>query len=159
MAKLNRIHWNEKAGAAPNASRELPALVTAYFAQGREMLSNSPKASELHALRLLTKRFRYTLELFRTCYGPGLRLRLATLRRIQQCLGEINDCVTVVALLAESSPKSSPQRKRIDQFLEQRSQSLIAEFRREWTEVFDAPGKERWWTSYLTRHARLPARK
>ena len=159
MAKRNLIHWDEKAGAAQNARHQFPALVAAYFAQVREALGHRPEASELHALRLLTKRLRYTLELFRPCYGPGLRARLAALRRIQQCLGEINDCVTVASIVAESSRKESPQRKRIDQFLEQRTQALIEHFRREWIDVFDAPGKERWWTSYLARHARFPARK
>src|SRR5579872_6812843 len=154
MAKRNRIHWNEKLGAAQNARRQFPALVSAYFAEGREVLGNSPKAAELHALRLLTKRLRYTLELFRPCYGPGLRVRLAALRRIQQCLGEINDCVTAGAVLAASPRKSALQRKRLEHFLEERSQTLIEQFRREWTEVFDAPGRERWWTAYLDRHVR-----
>jgi len=154
MAKGSLIQWDEKAGAPQNARRELPPLVAAYFAQGRETLRNRPMSSELHVLRLFTKRLRYTLELFRPCYGPGLRERLAALRGIQQCLGEINDCATVAALLAESSSKSSPQWRRITHFLEQRRQILIEQFRHEWTDVFDAPGKERWWTSYLLRSRR-----
>jgi CHAD domain-containing protein len=155
MAKRKSIHWDEKAGAAQNAQRELPAIVTAYFAKGREMLDGSLDPSELHALRLLTKRLRYTLELFRPCYGPGFRARIAALRRIQQCLGEINDCVTAAAVVADIFPRSSsPIRKRVDGFLAERSHTLTAEFRRDWTEVFDAPGQERWWTAYLARPRR-----
>lgn len=154
MAKRKSIKWDETAGAGKNAQREFPAMVAAYFTEGRDILDNDPQPSDFHALRLLTKRLRYTLDLFRPCYGPGLRTRIAGLRRIQLCLGEINDCVTAAAVLADLRPKSSPVRKRVEKFLEERSQTLIAEFRREWTGVFDAPGQERGWTAYLARPRR-----
>ncbi|SRR5579883_110025 len=159
MSKDKTLQWNPKDSVLFNASRELPALVAAYFAQVREALSGEPKAADLHPVRLLTKRLRYTLELFRPCYGPGLRERLAALRRIQQCLGEVNDCVTVKAVVARFSKKGSPVRHRCERFLQKRSAAKIQEFRREWRESFDAPGRERWWTTYLARHARLAQRK
>ena len=33
-----------------------------------------------------------------------------------------------------------------------------AEFRKQWVESFDAPGKEKWWTGYLARNARPPVK-
>src|SRR5690242_15497878 len=158
MSKLKRIKWKEGTASAQNARRELPVLVSDYFTEIRQAVAAKSKPSDLHGLRLLTKRLRYTLELFRPCYGPGLRARIAALRRLQQCLGEVNDCATAAAVLANFSAKNGPQRKTLDRFLRQRGVSKIAEFRREWSQVFDAPGQERWWTVYLAHHTR-PARR
>jgi hypothetical protein len=44
-------------------------------------------------------------------------------------------------------------------FLEERAAAKAEEFRKDWSEVFDAPGQERWWTTYLARHARTPGRR
>ena len=158
MHKRKHIRWDETAGAAHNAQHQLPAMAAAYFAQGRQVFARKEAQSDLHALRLSTKRLRYTLELFRSCYGPGLRARMTSLRRLQQCLGEVNDCETAARVLADYS-KKGPQRKQFRQFLAQRSLEKTAEFRRFWTEEFDAPGQEQWWTGYLARHTRQAARK
>ena len=158
MRKKKTARWNANEGAALNAKRELPPLAAAYFARVRETLGHRPKPSDLHKLRLLSKRLRYTVELFRPCYGPGLRERIAALRRIQQCLGELNDCVTAKTIVARHSSKGSPVRDKFDRFMDQQRQSKIEQFRREWAEQFDAPGKERWWMDYLARYARAPSR-
>ena len=159
MSKLHRVAWEERAGAAVNARRELPHLAASYFARVRALLADDPSAPKLHRLRLLTKRLRYTLELFRPCYGPGLDTRLAALRRIQQSLGEVNDSATAGRLLSRSMSAASPQRARILHFLEGRAAAKAEEFRKDWSEVFDAPGQERWWTTYLARHAHTPGRR
>jgi CHAD domain-containing protein len=159
MSKLHRVAWEERAGAAVNARRELPHLAASYFARVRALLADDPSAPKLHRLRLVTKRLRYTLELFRPCYGPGLDTRLAALRRIQQSLGEVNDSAAAGRLLSRSMSAASPQRARILHFLEERAAAKAEEFRKDWSEVFDAPGQERWWTTYLARHARTPGRR
>ena len=159
MSKLHRVAWDERAGAAVNARRELPQLAASYFARVRALLADDPSAPKLHRLRLLTKRLRYTLELFRPCYGPGLDTRLAALRRIQQSLGEVNDSAAAGRLVSKSMSAASPQRARILHFLEERAAAKAEEFRKDWSEVFDAPGQERWWTTYLARHARTPGRR
>lgn len=160
MAKLSRIKWDERAGAAVNARRQLPRLLSGYFARVRGLLEAEPSPPKLHRLRLTTKRLRYTLELFRPCYGgAGLETRLAALRRIQQLLGEVNDTATAGRLLAKSMSGESPQRARIRRFLEERAERKTQEFRKDWAEVFDAPGQERWWTGYLARNARTPGRR
>lgn len=157
MNKKGHIRWDESANAAQNARDHLPVLVSSYFTQGRDLLAKNHAPSELHSLRLATKRLRYTLELFRPCYGPGFRQRLDSLRRVQQLLGEINDCATATAVLARLN--QGRQNKRIANFLQQHAAAQTAAFRREWSEVFDAPGQESWWTGYLARHARPPGRK
>ncbi|SPF50720.1 hypothetical protein SBA4_450004 [Candidatus Sulfopaludibacter sp. SbA4] len=154
---MHHIEWDEHAGAAANARRELPALVTEYFTHVRGLLAKDPPASKLHRVRLATKRLRYTLELFRPCYGPGLEKRMAELRQVQQLLGEVNDGVAGERLLMKAM-KPSPQRARVRKFLEERAGQTARKFRKHWTEVFDAPGRERWWTGYLRREARKPGR-
>jgi len=159
MSKPLRITWDGQSPPADNARQHLPQLVAEYFAVGRELLSRNPKPAQLHALRLATKRLRYTLELFRPCYGPGLALRIAALRELQQLLGEINDTAAAERTLNAVLNGASPQRTRIESFLRGQGEEKATAFRKQWQEVFDAPGQERWWTSYLARRSRKPARK
>jgi CHAD domain-containing protein len=159
MSKLPGAKWDERAAAATNARRELPRLAASYFERVRALLAGDPSPVKLHRVRLLTKRLRYTLELFRPCYGPGLETRLASLHRIQQSLGEVNDSAAAARLLSKSMSAASPQRARLLRFLEERAAIKAQEFRKDWAEVFDAPGQERWWTTYLARHARTPGRR
>lgn len=153
MANAGKIAWNARAGAAVNARRRLPLLVSAYFAQVRTILDGDPPPAQLHLVRLASKRLRYTLELFRPCYGPGLNLRLAALQRLQQLLGEVNDCAATERLLAEAIPPST-RRDRFQHFLHRRAAAKAVAFRREWRHGFDAPGRERWWLTYLATQAR-----
>ncbi len=60
----------------------------------------------MHEFRLLVKRYRYTLEILG---GPKNRIEL--LRRFQERLGAINDCVTTGALLAESGVEGADLRR------------------------------------------------
>jgi CHAD domain-containing protein len=159
MSKLHQPTWDERVGATANARRELPQLAASYFAQVRALLADDPSPAKLHRLRLLTKRLRYTLELFRPCYGPGLETRLAALRGVQQSLGEVNDSAAAGRLLSKAMSTASPQRTHVLRFLEERAAVKAQEFRRDWAEVFDAPGQERWWTTYLARHARTAGRR
>jgi len=154
MDKTNQLAWNPRLTAVWNASRKLPPVMRAYFGQGRELLATNPAPAELHALRLATKRVRYTLELFRPCYGRGLNIRLAALQRLQQVLGEVNDCAAAERLI-ESLVPASPARRRVQTFLRRRASAKAVALRREWHAAFDAPGREHWWLHYLAIGARL----
>ncbi len=158
MSKRHIARWDARTAAAANARRELPRLAAAYFARVRELLADNPPPAKLHAIRLETKRLRYTLELFRPCYGPGLDTRLAALRHIQQLLGEVNDCSTAERWIGQAM-KPSPLRVRISRFLTARCAAQAQVFHVAWTSGFDALGQELWWTRYLARNARSPARK
>ncbi|SPE37284.1 hypothetical protein SBA3_2610016 [Candidatus Sulfopaludibacter sp. SbA3] len=136
-----------------NARHTLPALAGEYYAQVRAVLEESPDPKDLHRARLATKRFRYTLELFRSCYGRGLETRIAALRKVQQLLGDVNDSVATWTLLSKVMEKSL-ERKRVREFLKRRAKQGAAAFRKEWEENFDAPGRERWWKSYLKNMAK-----
>lgn len=141
-----RLAWDASKSAAQNASGKLPPLAAAYFRAGRKLLDGQPSARALHQFRLETKRFRYTLELFRPCYGPGLDRRLALLRGIQNFLGEINDCAQTLEMLGD-------EQRKIAAFLERRMAQKAGQLRRYWRQTFDPPGRERWWSEYLRRFA------
>ncbi len=152
MAKAKPIVWNAAEAAAENAARELPKVARAYFRDGRAMCRTESSSRTLHRFRLETKRFRYTLELFRPCYGPGLDRRLALLREVQTRLGEINDCAATAEMLGKMRP-------RFRAFLKHRMSAKIAELYRFWEQTVDADGQEHLWTDYLSRFARNEVRR
>ena len=150
MARAQNLKWDERAGVADNARRELPRLVRVYFSQVRAFLAADATPRKLHRLRLASKRLRYTLELFRACYPAGLEDRLDALKVLQDSLGEVNDAVASADLLRGALKRQPKVRK----FLEGRAAEHAAEFARHWKETFDAPGREAWWTSFLARPAK-----
>jgi len=152
MEKLPSPVWNARLGVAANARRGLPRLVSAYFRAGREFLAGRPSPAQLHELRLATKRLRYTLELFRRCYGPALVRYLTDLQVLQQALGELNDCVASRNLLAREMP-ASPLRDKVERFLGGEEAARAQKVRRLWTGQVDAAGREVAWVRYLGRHA------
>jgi hypothetical protein len=147
MAQRRGIKWDDSVGAAANAGRELPLLVSAYFSTVREFLAEDPTPPELHQLRLVSKRLRYTLELFRPCYPAGLEDRLRALKKLQDWLGEVNDAVASGRLL-RGALKNQP---KVRKFLEDRAAQQAAGFTRHWNEIFDAPGREVWWMDFLAK--------
>jgi CHAD domain-containing protein len=105
----------------------------------------------MHPFRLETKALRYTLELFRPCFGPGLESFLLTLRRIQDCLGALNDYATTRDLIAAKLPKHAPERRKMDRILTARAKRKSLEFQRYWRQTFDKPGEDRRWINYFSR--------
>jgi CHAD domain-containing protein len=147
---MKQPKWSERRGARENARRVLPSLVASYFEYVRGELAKDPPPPELHRLRLATKRLRYTLELFRPCYGKGLEERLEALRRLQQQLGDTNDCVAAWELLSHVM-RPSAERTRMEQFLSRRGRRQAADFRVLWREFYDTPSREKWFTAFLSR--------
>ena len=147
MAKQSPPVWDVKKSASKNAAQKLPRLAGQYFNAGRELVNGHRSLEALHQFRLETKRLRYTLELFKPCYGPGLDKRLSSLRKIQDLLGEVNDCVTTQNLIGQKN-------KPLTQLLQRRIVRKRHELNRYWQQTFDAAGQERLWTDYLERFAR-----
>jgi CHAD domain-containing protein len=142
--------WEESRPAAESARQVLPKLAADFFRLGREIVASSPSVKDLHNLRLAVKRFRYTLELFRPCYGSGLEQRLEALKGIQDHLGAMNDCEVATSLVETTLPEADDAGAFL-QFLKARGEQEQAGALRHWQEVFDAPGQEEWWVEYLTR--------
>lgn len=151
---MKKLRWDESTSAAKNAKSVLPGSLCAYFEAGRELMGGPLRPAALHRFRLDTKALRYTLELFRPCYGPGLERLLSELRRIQGYLGLISDYATCAELVARHLPDTAPERIRIEGVLNARTRRRSLEFRRYWLRVADAPGAERRWRNYLARPRR-----
>jgi len=147
MAKTDLLAWDGSKTAEENATRRLPQLARSYFRAGRALFAAEPTPESLHKFRLASKRFRYTLELFQPCYGPGLEERLMMLRNIQNLLGEINDCATTRKLVGQNQPA-------ISKFLERRMALKKRALRNYWFQVFAAADQETRWTNYLARFVR-----
>ena len=158
MAKT-RIAWDETLSAAANARLRLPELVGEYFGEGRRLAAGDPGPAEFHAFRLRTKRWRYTLEMFRSIYGASLDRHLAALRRAQTFLGDLNDCAVTRVLILRTMPAASPQRRRIERYLDERAAALRAAFLSYWRGEFDAAGEEARWRAYLSRRRRGEAKR
>ena len=148
----SKIKWDEHTTAAANARRVLPRLAADYFKEVRDFLATEREPEEFHRMRLASKRFRYTLELFRPCYGTGLEERLGALKKLQDALGDLNDAVASMDLLGGRTGE------KVEKFLSARAEEKAQEFRVHWTESFDAPKQEDVWLEFL-RKAHAPARE
>jgi len=151
--KAGKIRWDNQKSVSDNASEKLPELARQYFEAGRALGSDS-SFEALHRFRLFTKRFRYTLELFRPCYGPGLSVRIEALATLQQYLGEINDCAATEALALAQNGLPEAERQRLVRQVKDLAGRRVARFRLHWEEDFAPARREHWWTHYLSRFAR-----
>ena len=153
MAK-DGTKWDEKASPGENARSRIPKLVAAYYLEGRQAAEGQAPPEALHAFRLHTKKLRYTVELFRSCYGPGLQRWLAALSRIQDHLGAISDCATAARVCFAHLPEAAPERERLAAYLDRRIAREAASFRRYWRSEFDRPAESRRWEAYFRRKSR-----
>jgi CHAD domain-containing protein len=145
--KKSAIEWNVNASASVNAKSRLPGISQDFFRAGDELAAAGAGPEEAHRFRIAAKQFRYTLELFRSCYDRQLEKRLQSLKDVQQCLGDLNDLVTVQRLAEGDQMKAA---------LELRIRAKIQEFHNLWQERFAKPVQLAW-TKYLK--GRAPARK
>jgi hypothetical protein len=149
----SKIEWKKRSGAAVNARSTLPKLVSDYFSVVRAFLSSDREPKELHRMRLAAKHLRYTLELFRPCYGSGLEARLSALKDLQDVLGDVNDAVSARALLGSKAGGKARD------YLKHRAAEKAKDFRKHWEESFDAAERETWWTTYLGNRAHAPRKR
>jgi len=137
--------------AAENARLVLPKMARKYFEAGRKAIEGKRPPDELHGFRLETKRFRYTLELFRPLYGPNLERYLKALRELQGALGKVSDYQAIQRVLASDHEI----KKQIDQTLK----GKVKDLRRHWR-AFDSDGQLKRWRTYLGReHSRSPSKR
>lgn len=155
MKKKRAIAWDASLSSGANARLHLPPVVQEFFALGRALISAVPAPAELHAFRLAAKRFRYTLEIFRPLYGPGLEVRLEAVRKIQTVLGKRQDCAVLAQRIRERHHGSETLRPALEK-LERQGLKFEHEFRAYWLDSFDRPGEEMRWVRYLTRPPRTP---
>jgi CHAD domain-containing protein len=83
--------------AREEATRMLRAAARQLRGWGRKADLNKPQ--DLHRLRILFKRLRYTCEYFNDLYAGSLDGAIARLIRFQDCLGRYQDAVAAAAIL------------------------------------------------------------
>jgi CHAD domain-containing protein len=149
--RTRREWWHSDLDVQENVRRRLPKLTRKYFRRGRNALDTERSWEEIHEFRLATKRFRYTLEVFRSIYGPGIEQRLDDLKHIQKLLGDANDCMITRTMLAEIPGTESLRGK-----LEVRAVSRIRNLRSWWREHMAPAAVEQRWIRYFQRFAGKP---
>jgi CHAD domain-containing protein len=136
--------------AAENARVVLPKMARRYFEAGRKAIEGNRPPDELHKFRIETKRFRYTLELFRPLYGPNLDRYLKALRGLQSALGKVSDYQSIQRVLADDREV----KKHIDHALK----GKLKDLRRSWR-AFDSHGQLKRWRTYLAGDHSKPRSK
>ena len=154
MSKKKKKSWKAKRSLQENLHRQLPTVATEYFHEGRIALAPGATWDVMHTFRLHTKRFRYTLELFREAYGPALDRRVELLKKLQTFLGDMNDCIVTSSMLV-----TVPGMEAVRESLSRKAELKADKLRAFWANVFDAPGQERLWAGYLGRYACRPPRQ
>lgn len=149
MKKKTSMEWDPMMGAGENVRLRLPAVVAEFFALGRSAATGADPA-QFHAFRLAAKRFRYTLEIFRPLYGPGLELRIEAVRRIQSMLGDRQDFAVLSARLRNTLNPSEALLEAL-RASDERGREIEERFGAYWREEFDLPGAEVRWIRYFVR--------
>ena len=136
--------------AAENARVVLPKMARKYFEAGRKAIEGKRPPEELHGFRLETKRFRYTLELFRPLYGPNLDRYLKALRELQSALGKVSDYQAIQRVLASDS--------ELETRIEHALKGKVKDLRHTWR-AFDSEGQLKRWRTYLAADHSKPKTK
>lgn len=136
--------------AEQNARVVLPKMARKYFEAGRKAIEGKRPPEELHGFRLETKRFRYTLELFRPLYGPNLDRYLKALRELQSALGKVSDYQAIQRVLS-SDPKLKSE-------IELALKGKLKDLRHSWR-AFDSEGQLKRWRTYLAGDHSKPRSK
>ena len=148
---MTPLNWDASRTVAENAREKLPELASQFFSAGAIAADEKTALADIHHFRLVTKRFRYTLELFAgDYYGPGLTHRIESLKSLQQLLGSISDCSATQKLLAGRKDLSVAELSRLHRKLDALARTRVANFRRFWLKNF-TPTHQRSWTTYLSR--------
>ncbi|MBI3281809.1 MAG: CHAD domain-containing protein [Acidobacteria bacterium] len=140
------MKWDDKLTLDRNLRVILPEVAREWHDTGQKAIAPGTTWDDMHDFRLHTKRMRYTLELFRPAYGPGLDKHLKSLRKLQQLLGRMNDTITTHALLAER-PEFDALLPRLDRRAARQRVEVRAYWRRNFAD--EAPASR--WIDYLAR--------
>jgi CHAD domain-containing protein len=86
---------------ASSVAPELIARAARRVRRWGDSLGEQATEPELHRLRILFKRLRYTCEFFADLFGDEFRAAIARLVPFQDCLGALQDAVVARAVLAD----------------------------------------------------------
>ena len=129
--------------ASITAFDAVPALIFDAYArlraEGTRLSLVSSSSEGLHALRLASKRLRYTLELFIPILGPAANDCIAELRSLQDRLGAISDAAAAILFLrqylAEDRLSRGPEVASYLALRQTEAERLIKSAKRPWDRV------------------------
>jgi hypothetical protein len=136
--KIKKISRGDKPQLA--AKRILRARIKEFYSHWDDP-DRPPTPDQLHNLRISGKRLRYSAESLRELYPDRLTLLIEILKRSQDLLGDIQDCVTQRGMLLDELTRLRRRRPQSDQIailenimseFEQRQVTLFAQFRDTW---------------------------
>lgn len=134
------------------AGENLAPMAKEFFRKGDRAANGSASANDLHKFRILTKKFRYTLELFAGMYGPVAVAWGEQIKGVQTLLGDINDYRTARKVLADAGAGG-----KIDAALKKKQRKKTEDFQEGWEKDFGSVGKE--WVHALSHPEEAPQRK
>jgi CHAD domain-containing protein len=126
----------------PSRARQtLRPLAQKYLKVGSHAAQPDTHPDELHELRLVAKGLRYSLEIFGELSGAEWEREIQQIRKVQELLGAINDCVTTSGLVAECGHHAAVRRSKaaLKHLLGQR----LHAFRSHWRKVYDSKKRRR----------------
>lgn len=106
----------------------------------------SGERAQLHRVRIAFKKFRYVCEVFLPVYEDRIKPLISELKRVQECLGEWNDCRVVCEEL-EKLRDLCPDEARagmdtVIQTFEQRADALLDGFRKTADQFFSVENRK-----------------
>jgi CHAD domain-containing protein len=132
-----KIAAREGPSSVADAARSiLPGMVDELFGAGRDATKAGASYHRMHRFRLLTKRVRYTLEVFAPVYGARAAPVLEPLKGLQEKLGSINDCAATLEVLG--------QHRAASRAVKRLAREREAEFRAYWKKRFGPQAKSQW---------------
>jgi CHAD domain-containing protein len=140
-----------KAPTAETARQMLPGMAEHFFERGDQAAGVKAHPRELHRFRLVSKKFRYSLELFTPLCGTSLNPKLEAIRRMQTLLGDINDFETVRNMLAQY-----PGAETVIAWLKKRQRKRLGQFREYWATTFGPAQERESWIDFLKHLATEP---
>jgi CHAD domain-containing protein len=152
-AKRSLLKWRadllpvETAAAEPE--RVLVRMAEKFIRAGDQAAEANSSVGDLHRFRILAKKFRYSVELFRPVYGAAADEWLGRMKRLQTVLGDMNDYRVARELIADLGANVS-----LAASFKRKEQKKAAEFRDLWKEEYSAAARE--WARSLERVPRKP---
>jgi CHAD domain-containing protein len=89
------------------------------------------------------------LELLQDFYGPELKKQLASIRHLQDRLGEISDCSTSLKLLRDYSGVNPSAEAQLKRHLDRKLNESLTSFMQYWRQELNDPSQEAQWVRYL----------
>ena len=84
------------------------------FTDGSRCLYEPYKVKNLHELRILGKRLRYSMELFAVCFGEDLARAAKEIAQMQTSLGELHDCDVWISDLGADLKRLARKKKALE---------------------------------------------